>query len=236
MLRSCLVKEKKKKKRRTDPETLSIGSLGRNSEGMISEIGRNSLSKVPLGPIGGTKGAVSDKQALPGIGGPKRSLSPPKTIDAQNPLRKSEVSALTSSLDSSDSGKDKLLDGRKRSSEQETNKSLPTADNTSSMGSGQRKSKMSSRLAAVVSDSGENQLPSPNKHDAKQKIGSIPLPSSAEAEAKEQSSGSKGPMRSSFQEKEAEHKHSDSASTETMSATSRNLDTERDGKDDQRQR
>lgn len=224
-----LGKVEKKKKRKTDADTLSIGTLGRKSEGSSSEIGRNALSKAPLGPIG--KLTVLDKKALPGIGGipgPKRSLSPPKSINADNPMRKSEVSVLTSSFDSSDSGKDRVLDGPKRSLEPETRKSLPETDTafSSSTGTGQRKSKMSSRLAAVVSDSGENQLPSPTKGSTMQKTGSLPLPSYTESEAKQQSEGSsKSPVRSS-QEKGVERERRD---RERASATE-NADREREAK------
>ena len=54
-------KMEKKKKRKTDADTLSIGTLGERVRSN-SESGRNALSKAPLGPIG--KLTVLDKKAL----------------------------------------------------------------------------------------------------------------------------------------------------------------------------
>lgn len=187
-------KSEKRKRKKTDKDSLA-SSLGQKSA--TGSAASNPLGKAPLAPIGGTLKA--EKKPLPGIAGlgslpePKRSQSPPKTIVADN-LRKSEVSLLTSSFDSSSGGS-----GAKAESDRaHAVDSIPNiahvtsrSDNdarslsgASATSTGTKRSKISSRLAAVVSDSGENQLPSPMK-EANNAIKTGPIDISTKAESKE---------------------------------------------------
>ena len=167
-------KAEKKKRKKTDKDSLA-SSLGQKSG--TGSAASNPLGKAPLAPIGGA--LKTDKKPLPGIAGlgtslpePKRSQSPPKTIVADN-LRKSEVSLLTSSFDSSSGGSGAKAETDKAPAVDSIPKITATksrADNegrslsgASATSTGTKRSKISSRLAAVVSDSGENQLPSPTK-------------------------------------------------------------------------
>jgi chromosome segregation ATPase len=166
--------EKKKKKRTTDIDSLASSMAKKSAGGGGSA--SNSLSKAPLAPIGGG-GMKLEKKALPGISSslvePKRSSSPPRTIVADN-LRKSEVSLLTSSFDSSSAGSGLDKNSPRESSVlpgpsigMTSDKASKSTDSTIFSSSGTKRSKMSSRLAAVVSDSGENQIPTPSKEGIK---------------------------------------------------------------------